>query len=171
MSSYTGETHGSPTIMHCDLAHCHHHRHHRLCPPQIAKSLAGQRRGRLYLTDGSMPDYGATGYPRDAPGQSVVRHLRPARRLASGLALPLSARAVDCQCDPLAPEMHIYSHAPITTPPHILVSPHTTRRHALPRGRPGQRDAAPRRALQPRHQPLPRAQGTHARPACCRRRF
>ena len=39
-------------------------------PLQIAKSLAGggMRMGRLYLTDGSMPDYEATGYPRDAPG-------------------------------------------------------------------------------------------------------
>jgi len=35
---------------------------------QISKCQAGERAGRLYVTDGSMPDYEEQGYPRDAPG-------------------------------------------------------------------------------------------------------
>lgn len=35
---------------------------------QIDKCREGKRPGRLYVTDGSMPDYAGQGYPLDAPG-------------------------------------------------------------------------------------------------------
>ena len=60
--------------------------------------------------------------------------------------------------------MHMLPHTSAHASALLLVW--STRRHALPRGRSGQRDAAPRRALQPRHQPLPRAQGTPHAASC-----
>ena len=36
--------------------------------PQVERCARGTRPGRLYVTDGSMPDYERQQYPRDAPG-------------------------------------------------------------------------------------------------------
>lgn len=36
--------------------------------PSVQECIGGTRAGRLYLTDCSMPDYEARGYPRSAPG-------------------------------------------------------------------------------------------------------
>ncbi len=39
---------------------------------QIEQCQKGVRQGRLYVTDGSMPDYEAQQYPQDAPGRWLI---------------------------------------------------------------------------------------------------
>ena len=41
-----------------------------VAPRQIERCREGSRQGRLYVTDGSMPDYEAQAYPQDAPGEA-----------------------------------------------------------------------------------------------------
>ena len=51
---------------------------------QIQRSREGKRVGRLYVTDGSMPDYVVQQYPRSAPGAVLCSAVRGAARGGAG---------------------------------------------------------------------------------------
>lgn len=124
---------------------------------QIEQCQKGVRQGRLYVTDGSMPDYQVQQYPQDAPGK--LGHFGGTELLTDLLLQSVKLWG-------FLAVLHVLLHwtagqlAPSTWRPNpSLHCPPPPRRHALWRGRARQRDDAACGALQPCHQPVPHAQG------------
>ena len=68
---------------------------------QIQRSREGKRVGRLYVTDGSMPDYVVQQYPRSAPGAVLCSAVRGAGRGGAGGAMPACSQAPNTPVDTL----------------------------------------------------------------------